>query len=284
MIRKFFIFLTLVLGIISTGAEAADPSLHQVYQAAEAGDLALAQRMMKQVLQDHPKSAKAHFVEAELLVRQGDLRNAKDELELAERLDPGLPFAKPGAVTDLRHRLNDALPAPVSRDAGALAFSQATGHPQVFPWGLILVGIGVLAAFAFFLFRLRRLPVAVPGGGYGPVPAASGWGTSPSSPYGSGGFAGPVPATGGGLGSGILGGLATGAAVGAGMVAGEALMHRVLDGGHPDMASAAPSAAVGTWDNPDVQGVLNDMEGEDFGVTDGGSWDDGAASGGDDWS
>jgi hypothetical protein len=80
------------------------------------------------------------------------------------------------------------------------------------------------------------------------------------------------------MGSGILGGLATGAAVGAGVVAGEALMHRVLDGhraegplpGSQDVSSASSQPQ-------------NDMGGDDFGVSDV-SWDENSGGGGDDWT
>jgi Flp pilus assembly protein TadD len=57
--------------------------------------------MMQQVLVAHPNSAKAHFVQAELSARQGNLARAQEELTTAEKLAPGLPFAKPesGAAT-----------------------------------------------------------------------------------------------------------------------------------------------------------------------------------------
>ena len=44
------------------------------------------------------KSAKAYFVQAELSARQGQLSRAREALGSAEKLAPGLPFAKPEAV------------------------------------------------------------------------------------------------------------------------------------------------------------------------------------------
>jgi hypothetical protein len=84
-----------------------------------------------------------------------------------------------------------------------------------------------------------------------------------------------------GMGGGILGGLATGAAVGAGIVAGEALANRFMDGGHrseqvgTERVDATPPAT--DWDN--------NMGGNDFGLNDNSSWDDGGAGGdmGGDW-
>ena len=56
--------------LLSNGVALADesPTLDQVYQAAHAGRMEEAERMMDKVLKEHPNSAKAHFVEAELLM------------------------------------------------------------------------------------------------------------------------------------------------------------------------------------------------------------------------
>ena len=99
--------LVLAVGV-SSPAFADDPTLHQVYEAAQAGNMADAQRMMDKVLADHPNSSKAHFVEAELLARQGRYAQAQSELATAERLEPGLPGEKPQAVSDLRARISQA--------------------------------------------------------------------------------------------------------------------------------------------------------------------------------
>jgi predicted aspartyl protease len=95
----------------STGAADADPTMHQVYEAAQSGHLDQAQKMMAQVLRDHPRSGKAHYVEAELYAKQGNYTAARDELSQAEQLDPGLPFAKPAAVQDLKAKLGVLRPA-----------------------------------------------------------------------------------------------------------------------------------------------------------------------------
>src|SRR5664279_5570371 len=98
--------LSAALSLAAQTSFAADPTLHQVYQASEAGNYREAQSMMDQVLHDHPNSAKAHFVEAELLAKQGKIANAKTELDTSERLAPGLPFSKPEAVQELKTRLS----------------------------------------------------------------------------------------------------------------------------------------------------------------------------------
>ena len=61
-------------------AADADPTVHQIYEAAASGHLDQAQQMMDQVLRDHPQSAKAHYVQAELYAKQGQLSLARSEL------------------------------------------------------------------------------------------------------------------------------------------------------------------------------------------------------------
>ncbi len=52
-------------------AQAADPTMDQIYEAAASGHLDQAQQMITQVLADHPTSAKAHYVQAELYAKEG---------------------------------------------------------------------------------------------------------------------------------------------------------------------------------------------------------------------
>jgi len=259
----------------------AEPTIDQVYQAVESGHMAQAQQMMDEVLQAHPNSAKAHYVEAELLARQGNMGAAGEQLRTAERLEPGLPFARREAVNQLQQR--------ISSGSGS-AMAPAVSRSGV-PWnGILLIGALVILAFIVIrALRARRAATASYGG-----PGGSGYGPRPVTPYGApyGGAGVPqagVPPAGGGIGSGIMGGLATGAALGAGMVAGEALAHRLGEGMHGN------SGAAGSWG--DDQARNDDMGGQDFGVSDGSSWDDSSSSadagdwgagggdgGGNDWS
>ena len=103
-------FALLFLAVCFTAPAFAEEeaTMHQVYLAAEAGKFNEAQSMMDKVLRDHPNSAKAHFVEAELLAKQGLFSNAGVELNTAESLQPGLPFAKPEALQNLKSRIASA--------------------------------------------------------------------------------------------------------------------------------------------------------------------------------
>jgi len=276
MIRKA-LFGVVMLGaaaaFTAAPVSAADPTLHEVYQAAEAGRLSDALKMMSDVLRDHPNSAKAHFVEAELLAKDGRATEARSELETAERLAPGLPFASDKAKTALRARLSGNGLESLGPSSGGGAVHRAVAPASSgMSWGPILL-VGGLVALVLLIARsfARRPAAGGPAAGY-----SGGTGGTPQ-PYGPG-PAGPV--AGGGMGSGILGGLASGAALGAGLVAGEALAHRLIDGG------GHPSNSTGGQFLDDQRPRQDDLGGSDFGVADNSSWDDssGGGGGGDDWN
>lgn len=250
---------------MAAGAESPDPTMHQIYQAAEAGHLDQAQQMMDQVLRDHPRSGKAHYVQAELYAKEGKTSLARSELAQAEQFDPGLTHENPASVRALRAQLGLAPSLGMRSAAGAE--SPVAAH---FPWLTVLI-LGTAIGGLWLLFRRRsaNTPGYPSSAGVPTGPAVSGYGTAP----------GPGP--GGGLGSGIVGGLASGLAVGAGVVAGEELARHFLDGGRGDGADILPQAhaaeAARSEDNADLGG-------SDFGVNDNSGWDDaGDTGGGDDW-
>jgi hypothetical protein len=294
----------------------SEATLNQVYEAAKAGNLEQAQVMMQQVLVSHPNSGKAHFVEAELFARQGNVTRAREELVQAEKLAPGLPFANAQAVQKLRTQLGASRAPDAGRptetgigSATSLGLSSRTAVAQQsaaaassFPTGLgLALGGGAIAAAIFFFMR-RRAPAAVraPGSeplvqpGYAQGSGLTGpqtFGQQPASGAGAGyaqpGYAGQPgyqqPPAGAGLGGRVMGGLATGLAVGAGVMAAEAIGRNLM--GHGERTNQ-PAAAAGN----DYVPLASDPElgGNNFGVADGGSWDDangltGGADGGGDW-
>jgi len=267
MTRKVSILAVALLvgSFAALPAVAAEPTLHEVYQAAEAGRTSEALGMMDQVLRAHPNSGKAHFVEAELLAKEGKLAEAKAELANADRLAPGLTFATPQSVQALKARLNGS-PATTHVANAALAPPASQG----LPWGLIMLVVAAIGAF--FLFRRSNQRPA--GGG---VPMAGGPGYGPAGVGQPGG--GMMPG-GGGMGSGIMGGLASGVALGAGVVAGEALAHKLMDGGEHPHQAVGNNTGNQPWDVGPDTGTQ-----QDFGITDNSSWDSGSGGGGgDDWN
>jgi hypothetical protein len=274
--------LVLAAAMASAPALAADPSINDIYQAAEAGHLDQAQQMIEQVLKDHPESYKAHYVQAELYARENKPAQAREELARAEQINPSLSGFSERSVHELKQELG-LLPRSGARAVVPQgAYEGVRAAPAAhFPWGTVMV-LGIVVLVFWGLFRRRRTAVSYPAGA---VPGAGAPGA-----YGPGGYVGPggggyVGPGGGGIGSNIAGGLAGGLAAGAGIVAGEELAHHFLDGG--ERGGVVPPANAGEWNNDTPN---PDMGGNDFGANDAGSWDDGGGAdfggggGGDDWT
>ncbi len=105
MVKYRIALMLLSLAVAAPVFADVDPSMQDVYTAAHSGHLAQAQQMMTQVLRDHPRSAKAHYVAAEIYAKEGNFSLARGEFNVAEQLEPGLPFAKPEAVQALRSQI-----------------------------------------------------------------------------------------------------------------------------------------------------------------------------------
>ena len=233
--------------------------------------------MMDKVLRDHPNSAKAHFVEAELLAKQGLFSNAGVELNTAERLQTGLAFVKPEALQNLKSRIasasNGVMQPNIARQS--IPFTVKNWTTSVF----LILGIGLIILLIGFMSRRNSRMISAnsyagntPGPSMPPV-GASGAGSVMGQP------------TTGGMGSGIMGSLATGAAMGAGVVTGEALMHRFIDGNKNNVISEPSLQDTSPWNTSSNMSEIDDMGGTDFGIADSSSWDDdGISDGGDDWT
>lgn len=299
------VFLSMGIGIgMGLAMAQTEPTMAEIYSTAQAGKLEQAQVMVQQVLVAHPNSAKAHFVQSELYARQGNLGRAREALASVEKIAPGLPFAKPEAVQALRTQLNAQASTPqtgkstgnvVPANSAAPAGNGATGNGSGSGSGsgnwllpMLLAG-GVIAA-AYFVFRRKTQPQ---------VPSQPAYSTAMNNrlngPQSFGNGAAAMPAgygptygqpQGYGMGGRIMGGVATGLAVGAGVMAAQAI-GRNLMGGHEGNAadgSGNGSASAQDFQNPSVN---TDMGGQDFGINDTSTWDDGSSvdmgGGGGDW-
>jgi tetratricopeptide (TPR) repeat protein len=159
-----------------------DPTMQQIYDTAKAGHVAQAQQMIDQVLRDHPRSAKAHYVAAELDAKQGNFAAARTELNQAEQLEPGLGFAKPESV--------EALKAELGLKPARGTVLTPVGETHSFPWAAVLLLVGVIA-IVWMVLRRRSAPMLYSGQYPGGMPVGA-----PPGPYGYGG-PGAMP-TGGG--------------------------------------------------------------------------------------
>ncbi len=262
---RLHLILPLVTAFAGPTVADTDPSLSQVYEAVRTGHLEQAQTMMNQVLHDHPKSAKAHYVAAEVNAASGNLVQGRQELRLAQELAPGLPFAAPESVRKLQDKLSRTplVHAPPAR-------SQAAGG---FPWSVlavVVIGMGVVLTLLFVRRRAPTNSYAQPRE-VGPPPSAGSSATAAA--------AGFPPSTGADIGPSIAGGLAGGLAAGAGIVAGEEIARHLLNSGEHE-GSSPPASEIAQ-----EQHESDHLGGPDFGVSGASSWDDDVqASGGDDWT
>src|SRR6185437_12138942 len=191
----------------------------------------------------------------------GNYGLARQELHTAQSLDPSLAAQDPRGVRELQQQLGEA---PV----GVLA--QQTIRPRHSSrLGLFLILIG--AAVVLWLV-LRRRAAAM---GYPQYPGQYPGGVPPGPGYGAGGYPGGYMPGGG---SGIMGSVASGLALGAGVAAGEGLVRHMMGGSSG--GGLMPSAQAGEMPMPDPNA---DMGGNDFGLNDPGSWDDGSGGGGGGW-
>lgn len=288
MLNKAFVASVLVVGLLASGAAFAantSPTPDQIYRAAQSGKLAQAEQMVGQVLQAHPHSGKAHYVAAEVYARAGAFATARHELAEAQALEPGLPFAQAQSVRALEAELAQGrFVQRAQRMPYAPYAASGTRHSRgAGSWGLLLLLV-VGGVVVWAIVRRRRQAL------YGPYPGQLGMPQSGASPMGMGGGVVPPYPYGynGAPGSGgIMRGIGTGLAMGAGMAAGEALVDRMISGS-PNGGGGLPAAQAEPADDPSQ--VNPDLGGNDFGLSDPGSWDDGGAggadfgAGGDDWT
>lgn len=285
------VVLSLPLTVVLPARAQPEPSIDQVYQAANSGRLAQADKMIEQVLANHPKSAKAHFVKAELAARESNAAVARSELAEAEKIAPGLPFAKPEAVQALRAEVNRSRQAPLtpsSRQYEPMPAAPAPSSQGQLPIATMAVIFALLAG-AIYLFVRRRAPApdlptgSLSAGGLAQptgttVPGGVLPGVAQGYGVGSPGVSYPQQPQPAGIGSTLGQGLATGLAVGAGAVAAQEIGHRLFD----HHGQTIPSSQTGALPE-DERGLLDptvnsDMGGQDFGINDAGGWDQGGGS------
>lgn len=202
----------LLIALTSVAAHAAD-SPKDVQALIGRGDYAGAEAALRQAIADHPSSAKAHYVLAEVLAHEGNIGEAKAEANKAASLDPATHFTDPSKFQHFQRELDAAL-APASRgrssaspailSAGRPAEGREGGSSHLTG---ILIAVVVIALIAFFWTRRRR-DAASAFNGYPPPPPMNG-----APPYG-GGYPGYAPPPSSGVGTAVaagLGGLAAGA-------------------------------------------------------------------------
>jgi hypothetical protein len=295
MQRLYFIrFLKPVLGLmlaIAAAAAFALPSPKDIDAAVSAGHLSQAETMLREVIQQKPQSAKAHYELGQVLARQARYADAEKALLTAKELDPTLKFAtSPDKFNDtfdkVARKAKDLTGAQVNsglseltRPAAAPAPTSAAAESS-FPLHYVWIGIGGLVILALVL-RSNKANTATPTQAYAPnypagAPSAPGYGSMNPQGYGPG--YPQSPAAGSGIGSGIGGAVVGGLA---GVAAGYALSKALEGDHHSNPVNAAQNPASDSGYVP-----FNTPRQPDLGSFDSGSgsgWDDaGSDSGSDD--
>ncbi len=291
MSKRFVAFVKGVVCVamvgVSLGALAL-PSPKDIEAAVDAGHLAQAESMLREVIQEKPQSAKAHYELGEVLAREGHYAQAAQELKEAKSLEPSLKFThQPEQFNALFEKVSGlAANANLGAKTPTAAVVQTPAVPvQTAQSGVSLtavwVGIALLVVVAL-LIRRRQPAVTVVdaslaprgfGAQYTPnAPAAYPPGYAPNYPPGY-----APPSSGSTMTGAVVGGLT-------GLAAGYALS-RAMEG-EQRVGQAYPSAA-GSVDGSGYVPIDNPAP-ADFGSFDAGAgdgWDNAGndvASGGDD--
>ena len=277
--------LSVALGFMSTLALAL-PSPKDIESAVAAGHLSQAESMLREVIQEKPQSAKAHYELGQVLARESRYVDAQQALVKAKELDPSLKFAaSPEKFNDTFNKIakqaQSLTGAQVSSGLNATSPSgnnrpAASATPDSpFPVQYVLIGIAVLLGLALVMRRRAPSPPISPSMATTTPMQASTYAT-PSGPVAPG--YGPTPYPGQPMGSGMGSGIG-GAVVGglAGVAAGYALSKALEGDHHSNTPQPSSNSGYVPFDAP----AAPDLGGFDAGS--GSDWDDGSSAGDDSW-
>lgn len=286
---------SVVGGVLALGVTLALalPTPKDIEAAVAAGRYTQAETMLRDVLQDKPQSAKAHYELGQVLAHQQRYKEAHTELQKAKDLDPSLKFASsPEKFNTVLTQVNHLADPPSSSVVmapsvapGTHAAMSAASPPATaggnFSLGYVWLVIAGLVAVGLWLRRSAAVnpaavagmpaaaPQAMPQRGFGAqfTPNASPSTYPPQSNLQSTGVGSTVAGA-------VVGGLA-------GVAAGYALS-KALEGDHaaapaPSAASVANNGGYVPFDTP-VQpdlGTFDAGSGDGWGNADSGSSDDG---------
>ena len=294
-VRTLFKPLMAGLLLAVSALALALPTPKDIETAVREGHMAQAESMLREVIQEKPQSAKAHYELGQVLAREARYPEALTELKQAKTIDPSLKFAGSDAQFNaVFDKVSAAATPAVTHSTPSTAVVQAAPAPQApaASGGSSLSYIWIAIALVVVVAWLARRFVAnnPPGGAVVQAPMqpamqpqpARGFGAqfTPNQPgyapqgYGPQGYPAQAPSGGSTMTGAVVGGLA-------GVAAGYALS-RALEGDHHSSANAP------VQDNSGGYVPFDTPARPDLGSFDAGSgsgWDDSGASdsgGGDD--
>lgn len=235
--------LVLFVSVLFCNVIMAEPTVKEIFQTAQTNK-EQALKMIDQVIEAHPKSAKAYFVKTELLLSMKRISDARDTYYRADKLDSTFSYADSNTLTKVRNAL------------GIKQKSETISNQNI----IIVCGIVICGIVIIWLIVRKKESQPQP---YMPTNYMN-RPITPFHPSPSNTQSSPVQSGGATSGSGIMGSLATGAAVGVGAVAGAALANHFINGNH----SSEPTKNITPEYTPS----------SDFGVSDSSSWDSGSSS------
>lgn len=119
IMKKFLIALSASL-VLVCGTAFAAPSVQQIEAAMSHGNWQEADAGLQQVLAAHPNSARAHYLYAQVLNREGQFEQALAQINQAKTLDPQVRFTSPSRFAQVQARLRaDAMRFPLAASSNA---------------------------------------------------------------------------------------------------------------------------------------------------------------------
>ncbi|WP_321876483.1 tetratricopeptide repeat protein [Paraburkholderia bannensis] len=170
--KKFLLAVFASLALVSGAAFAAVPSVQQIESAMSQGDWQRADSGLTQVLQAHPDNARAHYLYAQVLNREGRYADALTQVEQAKSLDPQIRFTQPQRFAQVEAKIrSDATRAgasntnrtsnPFAQQSAAPVAMAAAAAPQhhgpgMGMWiGIAIVVIGIALVLRWTLRRAK---------------------------------------------------------------------------------------------------------------------------------
>ncbi|MDB5788586.1 MAG: hypothetical protein JWQ50_8501 [Caballeronia mineralivorans] len=104
LMKKYVMAVAASLMLVSAAAFAV-PSAAQIEQSMTQGNWSQADAQLTEVLQAHPNNAKAHYLYAQVLDREGRSADALAQVQQARTLDPAIKFTDPSRFNAMEARI-----------------------------------------------------------------------------------------------------------------------------------------------------------------------------------
>lgn len=154
-------------------AASASPTVNDVEAAIARGDLQGAQTMLDQVVAAHPNSARAHYLDAQVLERNHRYADALDQIHAARAADPSIHFTDKIRFQTVERRIeaeaqrasagggnasvNPSAQAVQSNNLGMQQSAPVHHGPSAIAWiGLLVLIVAIVALIAWSMRRRRE--------------------------------------------------------------------------------------------------------------------------------